>query len=85
MLLFSFTHLNQLIMTDKEKIAQLEDTLKNVLKAYDIIEEYVCLLVCHLLQLETQTQRYPIFLCGFFLFACWLPLHEQQSYYLQAY
>ena len=32
-------------MTDKEKIAQLEDTLNNVLNAYGIIEEYVCLLV----------------------------------------
>lgn len=42
-------------MTDKEKIAQLEDRLKNVLKAYGIIEEYVCLLVSDVEDNETIT------------------------------
>ena len=34
-------------MTDQEKIIQLENTLKDVLEAYTILEEYVCELVGH--------------------------------------
>lgn len=32
-------------MTDKERIAQLEDQLKQVLEAYGILEEYACGLI----------------------------------------
>ena len=42
-------------MTDKERIAQLEDQLKQVLEAYGILEEYACGLIGDVEDNETIT------------------------------
>jgi hypothetical protein len=47
-------------MTDKEKIAQLESTLKDVLEAYNILEEYACELVDDAEDNETITHANSI-------------------------